>query len=358
MYKCYRRIFSLFLLVLCGSPLFTCWSLTDHQEAQSHSDRQASRHQITVANAPLVSEVAVIEKNVRRIVYGPDGTEVAFVGWEKPVEILDSEDYQLLRTIGDGRKIIHFAFSPDKDTVAFSETGGDAALLDVRTGDLRYLPAGNHQPKMEFSPDGRFLATGGYGDCARLFPIYTFKLPPSRIATVSPRGDWFKSLGGWEKEGGLTTTFSPDSKILAVGNRNSTTKLFDVATGGMLQELSKSSSHELRFSPDGEVLAVAYVDGRVALWSVHDGTQLRIADTGAQETYTVDWSPDGQILATAGRESNIILWRAEDLSVLARLPAPEWVVRVKFSPDGTRLLSAGGARERPGPRNVQIWGVP
>jgi WD40 repeat protein len=127
----------------------------------------------------------------------------------------------------------------------------------------------------------------------------------------------------------------------------------------MLHELSKIMSHELRFSPDGEVLAVAYVDGRVALWSVHDGAQLRIADTGAQEIYTVDWSPDGQILATAGRESDIILWNAEDLSVLARLAAPEWVIRVKFSPDGTRLLSAGGeAGLGKRHRTVLVWGVP
>ena len=360
MHKCHRRmIFSLFLLLLCGLLSFAGRASPDREVAQLHVGQRTSKLQITVRNASLVSELAGIEKDVRRIVYGPGGTEVAFVGWERPVEILDSEDYHLLRTIGDGRKIIHFAFSPDKDTVAFCENGWDAAMLNVRTGNLRYRPAGNHQPKMEFSPDGRFLATGGYGDYARLFPIYTFKLPPSRTATVSPRGDWFKSLGGWEIEGGLTTAFSPDSKILAVGNRNSTTKLFDVATGEMLHELSESSSHELRFSPDGQVLAVAYVDGRVALWSVHDGAQLRIADTGAQETYTVDWSPDGQILATAGRESNIILWNAEDLSVLARLPAPEWVIRVKFSPDGTRLLSAGGAAGLgKGPRTVLVWGVP
>jgi len=74
--------------------------------------------------------------------------------------------------------------------------------------------------------------------------------------------------------------------------------------------------------------------------------------------YKVDWSPDGRMLASAGLEGDIIIWDPADLSVLRRIAAPEWVIDVKFTPDGTRLITAGGSQAPGGKREVQVWAVP
>lgn len=42
----------------------------------------------------------------------------------------------------------------------------------------------------------------------------------------------------------------------------------------------------------------------------------------------------------------------------ARLPAPPWVISIKFSPNGSRLLSAGGHPTQGSQRSVTVWGVP
>src|SRR5262249_11945889 len=144
--------------------------------------------------------------------------------------------------------------------------------------------------------------------------------------------------------GGLTPAFSPDGRLLAIGNRNSTTGIFDVATGDLRFSLPKKWSHELRFSPDGRTLAVVHVAGSVALWKVADGSQIAERGTQAEELYTVDWSPDGSLLATAGLKGAITIWDPRDLSVLRELSAPEWVIQVKFTPDGLNLHWAGGSR--------------
>jgi WD40 repeat protein len=75
--------------------------------------------------------------------------------------------------------------------------------------------------------------------------------------------------------------------------------------------------------------------------------------------YNVDWSPDGDLLVSAGLQGDVIIWDPTDLSIRRRLPSPEWVIGVKFTPDGTRLLTAGGSRAA-GSRDrvVQIWAVP
>jgi WD40 repeat protein len=106
------------------------------------------------------------------------------------------------------------------------------------------------------------------------------------------------------------------------------------------------------------VLAVAYVDGSVALWGVADGKLKHLARTGAKEVFTLDWSPSGEVLATAGLRGDIFLWQADKLTVLKRLPAPEWVICVRCSPGGRRLLSAGGTALPSAARKVQVWGLP
>ena len=247
--------------------------------------------------------------------------------------------------IGDGKKIIDFAFNRDENLVAYSENDRSktAQILDRRTGKTVSVDAGADQPDVIFSPDGSLLATGGYGSPVRLWSV--------------PDGELVRELYAGPMAGGLTLEFSPDGRILAAGNRNSTTILYETATGKPLATLPKSESHELQFHPDGHTLAIVYVDGSVALWRVADGALLRVQKSGAEELYTVDWSPDGTLLATAGKNGKITLWDGRDLSVLRELTGPEWVIRVKFTPDGLNLHYAGGSGVQGGSRHLGVLGI-
>ena len=123
--------------------------------------------------------------------------------------------------------------------------------------------------------------------------------------------------------------------------------------GNRLCELPKGVSQELQFDPSGTRLAVAYCDGSVALWDIAAGGKLLAQRyTGAVEMYTVDWSPNGEMLAAAGSHGDVVVLDGQDLQVLARIPGYEWVISVQFSPDGSRLLTAGGQRQPGGVRTV------
>src|SRR5262249_48555047 len=167
-----------------------------------------------------------------------------------------------------------------------------------------------------------------------------------------------RELGAGGVGGGLLAGFGPHGGGIGLGNRNHTTHLYEVKTGKLLHELPRRMSHELKFSPDGRTLAVAYVNGEVALWDVVGGKLLGVRATGAEEVYTLDWGRKSDVIVTAGLKGKIILWNSADLTVLKELAAPEWVIRVRFSPDGDRLLSAGGGRGPGSERKVIVWGLP
>jgi WD40 repeat protein len=297
---------------------------------------------ISPANAERVRAVGELPRDAWEVVWGPVPGQLSLVSWEKPVQVLDAATFRPARALAAGLRVVHFAVAPGGNTVAWCENTTRVEVHDLRADKAVVVETKNSQPAMAFSPDGKLLATGGYGTDAKLWDAASGKLVRSFDAGA---------------QGGLTAAFSPDGRLLAVGNRNDGTRLYEAATGKLSHALPRKMSHELKFSPDGRFLAVAYVDGTVALWDVGRGKLLHSRPAGVREVYTLDWSPKGDVLATAGLGGKITLWEPGGLTALKELEAPEWVIRVRFSPDGTRLLSAGGTATPSPERKVTIWAV-
>jgi WD40 repeat protein len=323
-----------FMVVVCGTL----------QAIPARLPREPSRPPITAATAGQVRELAQLADDVWRIVWRADGRELALVRWEQPVEIVDGETFRSSRTLGQDKKIIHFAFHPNPRVFAFCENAMHVEITGLDTRQAIRLDDGSHQPDVKFSPDGKLLASAGYGTTAKLWSV--------------PEGKLVRALNVGDVKGGLTVEFSPDGSVLAVGNRNAHTCLFEVATGKLIRTLNRAMSHGLRFNPAGNMLAVAYVDGSLAVWEVATGKQGHLIKTDAAELYTVDWSPNGEVLVTAGLKGAITLWNARDLSKLKELNAGDWIIQARFSPDGSRLVSAGGDQDGGGRRSLRVWGLP
>lgn len=301
-----------------------------------------NRERLSIANITELKQRERIDVDIWKVVWTPDGQRVALVGWEKPVQILDGTTLWKMQTIGEGKAIIHFAFSPDDDTVAYCENGKRPCILDLSTGQTRVLDTGTGQSKLDFSPDGKSLVTARSGS-ACLWDVRTGKLLHDL------------EVGN---TGGLRPRFSPDGRLVAIGKRNSTTHIFRADSGEELVVLPKRMSQEIAFHPTAPIIAVAYVDASIGLWDVRDGSLLHDVQTTAEEIYTLDWSPDGTLLVSAGLHGQINIWKGDDLTLLHTLPAPEWVISVRFRPDMRGLVVAGGAVQRTGKRFVQEFSVP
>jgi WD40 repeat protein/DNA-binding CsgD family transcriptional regulator len=147
--------------------------------------------------------------------------------------------------------------------------------------------------------------------------------------------------------------FSPDGKILAIGDSNGTLKLWDTGTG---QEVYTLNGHlnlisDFSFSPDGQFLASASFDQQVKIWDVASGAQVGVIKGFDDQGSGVAFNPDGRRLATIDQGGNVRIWNLapvielksgetdpfEITEIVFNRQLPERVNDVDFSPDGQRL---------------------
>lgn len=300
---------------------------------------------ISVENAKQVRSISEVEtgKRITNIIRGPQSGELIVINGAGRVEVVDDDSLATQREVtkfpledfaisSDGKSMMwlekgkkSFTFTDVSDEIA----GGKTISIDL---DDKFEPGYS-----AINSNGTLIAIGK-----------TFWDPVAEGAGYSEMSLYDRSgklVHALEKSGAgtLRPVFSPDGKMLAVGNRNYETRLFDVATGKLLHSLSKKMTHEIAFSPDGKTLAAGYTDGMVSLWDVASGKLLKSERSGCDEVYSVDWSPKGDLLVTSGLHGKIVLWDAPALTRLKELEAPEWVIRVRFTADGTRVISSSAA---------------
>jgi WD40 repeat protein len=298
---------------------------------------------ISAANVQKVQEVATLQRDAFQLEWLPGSDALAVAAWEDEIEVFDGRKLTPNRKLAVGRRLVKFAISRDGEQLAWAENTPAVTVENLKAKTSVTINAGSNQPSLAFSPDGKLLVTGGYGRSASVWEIATAK----KVRELET-----------DTDGGLTPVFSPDGKTLALGNRNSDPRLFETATGKLLHVFPKRMTQEIRFNPAGTVLATTYVDGSIGLWDVATGKALHEAKTTGQELYSVDWNPKGDLLVTAGLNAKIIIWDAKELKPLRELDAPEWVIRARFSPDGSRVFTAGGSMVKTPDRKITVWGLP
>lgn len=231
-----------------------------------------------------------------------------------------------------GDTTTHFAFGPLDETLAYNRPH-EVLITERKTGRRVRIKSQSDQPKVAYSPDGRHLVTTQYGLEADMWSV----ADGSHVRAFPVQGT----------KGGLTATFSPDGRIIAIGNRNDRTHVFATESGEELYVLDRKSTHGLAFSPDGSRLAVAYVDGKIGIWNVQTGKLIKLLSGEGEEVFTLQWSPDGTLLVSAGLNGPIVVWSAKYLAKLHALnPGSNRVFDLAFRPDGRVLVAAGNQKTR------------
>jgi WD40 repeat protein len=204
------------------------------------------------------------------------------------IELRDIESGELLHMI-PGALIVQF--SPDGQYLAGSEGKGlkfwnvNTQKIDKTIPDAALSPKMDILPPIRFSPDGKLVASTNAAGTIGLWDTSTGKL-------VTP----VKEQDGTVRD----VRFSPDGKFLA-GELGKRIRLWNVATGDAVTVLEGHTDniYDLCFSPDGTLLASVGKDSTLRLWDVATAKLLvTLTMDGTASIYSVVFSPDGSRLAT------------------------------------------------------------
>jgi WD40 repeat protein len=202
----------------------------------------------------------------------PDGTKLASGGEDQIIRLwtLDKTTQPALLR-GHSRNIWEVRFSPDGHRIASGSFDSDVRLWDVRTGRSIAVLRGHTQAVvgLDLSPDGKLLATGADDSTIRFWrasdgaPLRTINngLHVDKVA-FSPDGRWLAS--GGHARGIIGTLWH---QITGGGANGDSVRLWRVADGSLVAGLPHPDDViYVAFSRDGRWLVTSGEDNTFRLW--------------------------------------------------------------------------------------------
>lgn len=148
--------------------------------------------------------------------------------------------------------------------------------------------------------------------------------------------------------GVMDAVFSADGKRLVAGSRDGIVRVWDVATGSLLNEIGDSKLVAVRqnefFAEDRQLLTKGD-DNKVRIWNLNSGRIQRSFDAPATWGYSTQYSNDKSIFLSTDADS-IYIWDAKSLELkrsLGSLQVNEW--SLAFSTKGQKLAGLSSNSE-------------
>ncbi|MEM7454453.1 MAG: serine/threonine-protein kinase [Planctomycetota bacterium] len=379
------------------------------------NDRLARYHSLeSVQVAQVETDVLVGHRDhVESVCFSNDGNLIATVSLDRSVRLWDSKTGEEISVINRHTSHVrHVEFDP---LGRFFITSGDDRTTYVWEIDklAQRLPPGEF---VSFSHDGSHLisatrngiyvhdrATGA--NIVRLeehgSDIFELSAATSQEMFASVHEDG--SVNIWNLLNGQLilaidspgaaaySAFFLDDRTIAVGYRDATIRMHDVASGNEVASIDSGNSvlcmvgntvskravaglsngdvavidleqsrlthrfcaHDafvldIALSPDSTTIATTSTDGNIRLWDFETGGQLRTSHVGVSWLNCISFTPDGKRLVS-GSEHTVAFWDAETLEEVMSMSIERCIHSMDFSPDGASLV-VGGEDPR-----IRIW---
>jgi len=269
-------------------------------------------------------------------------------------------------------------FSSDSKLIVTASQDGTARIWEVETGRQVALLAGHTREVSDatFSSDGALVVTASGDNTARVWAVTEGErlalLPRATGGAFSPDGRWLVTggrtgavweMGTWRRVGVLpgpciSATLSPQAaRVITAAEEYNSAQLWEVGTWKRVRALRREGEdvvpwHGSRrmepltpatYSPDG-TLAVIPAAGRAArVWETRTGKLVYELHGNPNNVRSAAFSPDGRFVVTVSDEAHV--WEVGTWKEVARLrgEGKYWLNgwdNVSFSPDGKWMVTA------------------
>ncbi len=273
---------------------------------------------------------------VHTVAWSPDGTRLATASEDSTVRVWDAVTSTAVLTLtGHSDAVFGVAWSRDGKKLASTSQDGIVKIWDPATGaEVLTVPLPPERLYVRsWNVDGTRLAVFA-GDTARVLDTLTGRT----LLTL---------------DYGANATWSPDGKWLATGGADSLVRIFDAATGTnvAIVGLHEHSVMCVAWSPDGTRLASSSAaQGSVKVWDPYRDAKPQTFRGHAGIARVVSWCPDGKRIASAGIDGTVKVWGVNSVDPsLSVKTQPGQVMSLAWHPDGKRLASSASDG------SVRIW---
>ena len=234
---------------------------------------------------------------------------------------------------GHSEDVNMISFSPDgRFFLSASENERSVYLWSIEGHFIRaFEEHGSDIESLDFSPDGLSFLCGYEDGDIIIWSLSGEQLLKITSETRSPK-----------------VAFSPDGKYIASGEWRDI-RLFSIS-GDLIKEFRSKISNikEIKFTPDGKNIACIGDNKYIEIWSIEDESVREIdayfsRDIDRPVVGTIDFSPDGNFFITGDQsylsyQNLVMLWSIEGKHIRS-FRQTDKVAKVEFSPDGQEFIS-------------------
>jgi WD40 repeat protein len=222
----------------------------------------------------------------------------------------------------------------------------DGQLLQTLHGSQQFFDA------LDISSDGQFIVAAGFDNTIWVWELQNGhlyrRLQPQKINLIQ------------------SMAFSPDSRLLAVGDSDGLLQVWNVVEGRLLHSW-QGHNHvicDLEWSHDQQLLLSASWDATAKLWSTSNYTLIQTFRGHISGVVSAALSPNSSVVVTgSGAPGNpyenepsdltLRFWRVSDGQQLAQYEGhSNWIKALVFTPDGQSVFSASSDG------TIKKWNVP